>query len=74
MNEDPNAELSRAEYWNARYGKDEEDGKASYDWLRTFDTIKTFLTKHLPPAEQNAKIIHMGNGNSVCLPKDPGPQ
>lgn len=65
MAEDPNAELSRQEYWDERYGKDAEKGEKSYDWLRNFDTIKPFLTKHLPPASEDSSILHMGNGNSV---------
>ncbi|KAJ9629368.1 hypothetical protein H2203_001741 [Taxawa tesnikishii (nom. ined.)] len=59
--EDPNAELSRAEYWDKRYS----DNAPSYDWLRNFDTVKPFLTKHLPPASSAPKIVHMGNGNST---------
>jgi len=65
MAEDPNAELSRQEYWDERYGKDAEKGEKSYDWLRNFDTIRPFLTKHLPAASANSSILHMGNGNSV---------
>lgn len=61
--EDPNAELSRAEYWEKRYS----DNAPSYDWLRSFDTVKPFLTKHLPAPETNPRILHAGNGNSVSL-------
>lgn len=65
MAEDPNAELSRAEYWDKRYGSSEPTA-ATYDWLRNFNTIKPFLTKYLPHASTNPEIVHMGNGNSVC--------
>ncbi|KAK8203596.1 hypothetical protein M8818_005246 [Zalaria obscura] len=68
MAEDPNAELSRAEYWDKRYGSSEPTA-ATYDWLRNFNTIKPFLTKYLPHASTNPEIVHMGNGNST-LPAD----
>ena len=64
MTEDPNAGLSRQEYWDERYSSKESD-EAHYDWLRKFETVKPFLTKHLPPVTDEAKILHLGNGNSV---------
>lgn len=79
MPEDPNAELSRQSYWDKRYdtsatdsanSKDDgEDGSGnraeSYDWLRNFSTVRPFLSKYLPPADTEPRILHCGNGNSV---------
>jgi len=57
-------ELSRPEYWNERYGKEDDQ----YDWLRTFASIKPFLAKHLPDASSDPKIVQLGCGNSVRWP------
>ena len=63
-------ELAHPGYWNARYSQDNDDAKV-YDWLRRFDTIKPFLIKHLPAPEDEPKVLHLGNGNSVrCLAND----
>lgn len=59
-------ELERPEYWDERYSKNDANAKA-YGWLRHFSTIKPFLTKHLPPAEQKPRILHLGSGNSVYV-------
>ena len=66
MPEDPNAELSRQDYWDNRYGQSSAQGESSYDWLRNFEIVRPFLERHLP-APQNGvpKILHLGNGNSV---------
>ncbi|KAK5111351.1 hypothetical protein LTR62_005191 [Meristemomyces frigidus] len=62
-------ELAHPEYWDKRYSGDDDDAKV-YDWLRRFHTIKPFLLKHLPaPESNNAKILHLGSGNST-LPAD----
>ncbi|KAF2769688.1 S-adenosyl-L-methionine-dependent methyltransferase [Teratosphaeria nubilosa] len=68
MGKDANEELSRAEYWDARYSAENEDAKA-YDWLRQFQSIKPFFEKHLPPPDSNPEILHLGSGNST-LPAD----
>jgi len=70
--------LGFAEYWNKRYNidktiKSEEvagDPKSdlpSYDWFRSYTSIKPFLQKHMPPAvAEQPRILHLGCGNSVC--------
>lgn len=57
-------ELAHPEYWDKRYSADDADAKV-YDWLRRFDTIKPFLTKHLPAPDASPRILHLGSGNSV---------
>jgi EEF1A lysine methyltransferase 4 len=57
-------EYSKAAYWDDRYGKQDEDAR-QYEWLRRFDSLRPFLRKHLPPADNGPKILHLGNGNSV---------
>lgn len=59
-------ELAHPEYWDARYSKDDADAKV-YDWLRHFDALEPFLTKHLPPVASEPEILHLGSGNSVSL-------
>ena len=80
--EDPNAELSRQSYWDARYDTTsaptgEEKTKAeSFDWLKDFSFVRGFLEKYLPPSSDESgdsgegagpAILHLGNGNSVGL-------
>ena len=65
-------EFASPEYWNARYVSEQKNGEESgngllesYDWFRTFDKIRPFLLKYLPPASKGFRIIHLGCGNSV---------
>jgi hypothetical protein len=65
----PHAPPSTPEYWDARYTADTGDATV-YDWLRPFDSLQPFFTKHLPspepnPARPGPSILHLGNGNSV---------
>lgn len=64
MASDSGREFSTSQYWDDRYGKDDDDAKA-YEWLRRFDSLQPFLSKHLPSSNQNSSILHLGNGNSV---------
>jgi EEF1A lysine methyltransferase 4 len=66
MVKDSNEELAHPEYWDQRYSAGDDDAKA-YDWLRRFDTIKPFMMEHLPAPGANAKVLHLGSGNSVSL-------
>ena len=66
MNSDSGKEFSTSQYWDDRYGKDDQDAK-QYEWLRQFDSLRPFLSKHLPAAEKKPKILHLGNGNSVSF-------
>ncbi|KAK5119824.1 hypothetical protein LTR85_007150 [Meristemomyces frigidus] len=68
MVKDSLAELAHPQYWDKRYSADDEDARV-YDWLRRFDTIQPFLTKHLPSPDSNCSILHLGSGNST-LPLD----
>ncbi|EMC94295.1 hypothetical protein BAUCODRAFT_150480 [Baudoinia panamericana UAMH 10762] len=68
MVKDSLEELSHPEYWDMRYGLDNDDAKA-FDWLRHFEKIRPFMTKHLPSASAGPSILHLGSGNST-LPAD----
>lgn len=61
-------ELTQASYWDTRYSKDDAEAKV-YDWLRSFDNIRLFLLKHLPPVVDDPAILHLGTGNST-MPMD----
>ena len=61
-------ELAHAEYWNQRYSSSSD---SSYEWFKSFETLKPFLCKHLPDPFAgldaiNPRILHLGCGNSVC--------
>lgn len=70
MGSDSGREFSTSQYWDDRYGKADDDAK-QYEWLRRFDSLKPFLTKHLPSSESNPSILHLGNGNSVGIEPPP---
>ena len=58
------AELATTEYWNHRY---EEIGvEEAYDWFRDWEQLEAWLKDHL--SRPDAKILHLGCGNSVSLP------
>ncbi|KAI9835155.1 MAG: hypothetical protein M1819_002524 [Sarea resinae] len=73
------AELAYPEYWDRRYlattHKDGHDGAQStdddldadsFEWFRTFDHLRPFLTKQLPePSSSACHILHLGCGNST---------
>lgn len=63
---DSGKEFSTSEFWDDRYGKDDQDAK-QYEWLRQFDSLRPFLSKHLPLPDSNPSILHLGNGNSVRI-------
>ena len=57
-------ELAHPEYWDNRYT--EKAAEEKYDWLRNFDAIKPFFTKHLPDIQRHEpRIVQLGCGNSV---------
>jgi hypothetical protein len=65
-------ELSFPQYWDERY-KAEQNGQAeleSYEWFRSFQKLKPFFDKHLPPlpSGSDCHILHLGCGNSVPAP------
>lgn len=67
-------ELAFAEYWDKRYAekKDESDGASldSFDWLKTFEKLRPFFNKRIPPAPSDCSILHLGCGNSVRITLD----
>jgi hypothetical protein len=72
MNSAAQKELAFADYWNKRYaddraGKADEDGD-DYEWFKTYEKLKPFLSKHLPPVQHTPKILQLGCGTSVCEP------
>ena len=75
MNNASQKELATAEYWEKRYA-DNSDTKAdgthevdNYEWFKTYDKLKPFLHKHLPPAFSKPRILHLGCGTSVGVPE-----
>jgi hypothetical protein len=67
-------ELSKPEFWDARYTSEQkvaQDGTQqvlnSYEWFRTFETLRPFFKKHLPASATMCHILHLGCGNSVSL-------
>jgi EEF1A lysine methyltransferase 4 len=67
-------ELAYPEYWDNRYTLERKILKDdtqpildSYEWFRGFETLRPFLTKHLPPPSTACRILHLGCGNSVIL-------
>jgi len=69
-------ELSTTSYWDTRYQSEQEGQEAKqgsqkdgdekeYEWFRTFEQIKPFLEKHLPPPSPDVKILQLGCGTSV---------
>ena len=63
MGEDA-TELAFPEYWNRRYT--EEEGKQdSYDWFRNWEHLEAWFKNHL--SRSNARILHLGCGNSVSI-------
>ena len=67
-------ELAYPEYWDKRYTLEQKilkDGTQpildSYEWFRSFETLRPFLTKHLPTPSIGSHILHLGCGNSVIL-------
>lgn len=64
MSKGSGRQFSTSEYWDDRYGKDDDEAK-QYEWLRRFDTLQPFLSKHLPLPDSTPRILHLGNGNSV---------
>lgn len=64
-------ELAHPEYWNTRYASEQkpaENGTKeidSFEWFRTFEVLKPFFLKHLPPPSNDLHILQLGCGNSV---------
>ena len=61
-------ELAHAAYWNQRYSSSSD---SSYEWFKSFASLKPFLSKHLPDPSTwvngtDPRILHLGCGNSVC--------
>lgn len=60
--------LGHAEFWDERYAKADSD-KPTHEWFRAFDELEPFFKKHLFDKERdegkNAKILHLGSGDSV---------
>jgi hypothetical protein len=65
-------ELAHPEYWDKRYTSEQKTGPdgtqqtlESYEWFRTFENLRPFLTKHLPAPSMGCHVLHLGCGNSV---------
>ena len=57
------AELATAEYWNHRY--EESGAEEAYDWFRDWEQLGAWFKIHL--SRPDARILHLGCGNSVSL-------
>ena len=63
-------ELAHPQYWDNRYSHNVE---TTYEWFRSYSTLKPFFEKHLPPTpsqsnSQNSPkplMLHLGCGNSA---------
>ena len=69
MNSAAQKELASADYWDKRYAKEKADGDGNeddeYEWFKTFEKLKPFLSRHLPPAQDRPNILQLGCGKSV---------
>lgn len=71
MNQAAQKELSRAEYWEQRYAKEQDASQQAagsdedYEWFKTYAKLKPFLDKHLPSTSSSPRILHLGCGTSV---------
>ncbi|MCJ1360846.1 MAG: hypothetical protein MMC33_010855 [Icmadophila ericetorum] len=72
-------EQAHPEHWDKRYelelqkGVDTDGNQqpiGSFEWYRSFETLRPFLTKHLPAPETGCHILHLGCGNSVTISPD----
>ncbi|KAI9880907.1 MAG: hypothetical protein M1830_009975 [Pleopsidium flavum] len=67
----PLEELAHASYWDKRYhesdGKDalDNNGTGTYDWFKSFVSIRPFLEYYLPAVNRTPEILHLGCGNST---------
>ncbi len=63
-------ELASSAYWDKRYAEEKssgvEKGEDEYEWFRAFAKLKPFLERHIPPVQNDPKILHLGCGKSVC--------
>jgi hypothetical protein len=62
-------------YWDKRYLEEikrstnlKEATVESFEWFKTFEKLRPFFSKHLLPPPNTCHILHLGCGNSVCLP------
>ena len=70
MNSTAQKELATPDYWNSRYASEKsgdiEKEQEEYEWFKTFEKLRPFLERHLPPVQDGRKILHLGCGKSVC--------
>lgn len=59
-------ELAHPEYWDQRYSNPESE-EDTFEWFKSYEKLQSFFSKHLPPTHAEPSIIHLGNGNSVCV-------
>lgn len=65
-NHDDQKELRLAGYWDARYAGTDAKKEGAHEWLRTFEDLKPFLIRRLPPmGHPPTSILHLGCGISV---------
>jgi EEF1A lysine methyltransferase 4 len=69
MNSEAQKELASAKYWDKRYAEEKTehngDDKGEYEWFRTYEKLRPFFAKHLPPSRAESKILQLGCGTSV---------
>ncbi|KAK8233206.1 S-adenosyl-L-methionine-dependent methyltransferase [Phyllosticta capitalensis] len=67
MNESEVEALAYAEFWDERYSKAGEE--PTHEWFRSFDALEPFFKKHLFTKPHDARILHLGSGDS-SIPSD----
>lgn len=68
MNDAAQKELSYSQFWDERYKAEsfEQDGLSEeYEWFKTFEKLRPFLTKHLKNVPTDTRMLHLGCGKSV---------
>lgn len=70
MNNAAQKELSRKEYWDARYQKESQPSESNeneYEWFKKFGQLRPFFAKYLPDISKDPRILQLGCGTSVGI-------
>ena len=69
MNSAAQKELATVEYWDKRYNDERSgnynDDAEDYEWFKTYEKLKPFFSRHLPPTDSSPRILQLGCGTSV---------
>lgn len=70
---DEGAALGHASFWDERYSKAGDSTEPTHEWFRDFASLELFFEKHLfanRKADTKPEILHLGSGDSVCVPME----